>query len=279
LPRERSLVGLAIGDLHMGSMYAPCPAEFLTSYDSTHRPNVAQEYLNECWADMCAGLPKLDFLTLGGDMIDGTQRKSEHASLWEPLPMFQARAAYVMLEPILAKLKRGAPVYSVQGSGYHDGEVCEWAEWLGQQVGAIPAGPHYARPWLLVDVEGVALDVAHRNSTMIRYRSTPLAREIEFAIDRCAKTGERAPSAILRHHSHGEYNTVGLGLHVACECPPWQLQSHFAQMSISPNRLFSAYIGSVLVRVYPDRLADHRRPVVFEELLYPHPHPTRERIE
>jgi len=260
-------------------MYAPCPEGFQTSYEAYHRPSFAQSYLNECFADMVERLPKLDFLSLGGDMIDGVQPKSAGAYIWEPLPMFQARAAYVMLQPLLAKLKRGAPVYSVQGSGYHDGEVCEWAEWLGQQVGATPGGPHYARPWLLVDVGGVTLDVAHRNSTMIRYRSTPLAREIEFAIDRCAKTGEQAPHGIMRHHSHGAFNTAGLGLYTACECPPWQIQSHFAQTSISPNRLYSEYIGSVLVKVYPDRLAENRRPVVWEEQLYPHPKPARESIE
>lgn len=278
MTKEKCIVGLATGDWHVGSQYAPCPKRFLTSYDSRHRPNTAQSYLNECHADMADNLPKLDWITLGGDMIDGTQPKSAGAYIWEPMPMFQARAAAEMLQPVLARLKKGGRVYSLQGSGYHDGETCEWAEWLAEHVGAEPAGPHRARPWLLMDVGGVTLDFAHRNSHMIRYKTTALAREIEFAIDRCAKTGEQGPHGVIRHHSHGEFNTAGLGLHVARECPPWQLQSHYAQMSISPNRYYSAHIGSVLARVYPDRLAQHRRPVVFEELLYPHPRPTRESV-
>lgn len=262
----------------MGSMYAPCPAGFATSYDSLHQPNQAQAYLNECYADMAAKLPRLDWIELGGDMIDGTQPKSAGAYIWEPLPMFQARAAAVMLEPILAKLKKGGRVYAIQGTGYHDGDTCEWAEWLAEQVGAIRAGPHRARPWLILDVGGIGLDFSHRNSVTTRYRSMPLSRELGFMLERCAKSGESPPYGIIRHHSHGEFNAVAQGLRQACECPPWQMQSHFAQMSTSPNRLYSEYLGSVLVRVYPDRLAEHRRPIVWEELLYSHPKPTRESV-
>jgi len=276
LTKEKCIIGLATGDWHVGSQWGLCPQRFVTSYESEHRPNRAQSYLGECFEHMVSSLPRLDFIVSGGDMIDGTQPKSAGAYIWEPMPMFQARAAQVLFAPILAKLAKGGHVYAVQGTGYHDGDTCEWAEWLAEHIGAEVAGPHRARPWLLLDAGGITLDCAHRNSVMIRYRTTPLAREIEFALDRCARTGEQAPHGIIRHHSHGEYNTAGLGLHVACECPAWQLQSHYAQMSISPNRMYSAYIGSVLVRVYPNRLAEHRRPVEFEPLLYPHPKPARE---
>jgi hypothetical protein len=243
-----------------------------------HQPNPGQKYLNARFAEMSARLPKLDFLVLGGDMIDGTQPKSAGAYIWEPLPMFQARAAAVMLEPIVAKLKKSGKAYALQGSGYHDGEVCEWAEWLGEKLGVEVAGPHRARPWLILDVGGIALDFAHRNSPTTRYRSMPLSREIGFMLERCAKAGESTPHGIIRHHSHGEFNTVGHGMHVACEIPPWQMQGHYAQMGISPNRWRSEFLGSILIHVYPDRLADCRRPVVWDERLCHHPKQKRERV-
>lgn len=279
MAREIEYVGLLLGDLHVGSKYAPCPAEFETSYDSIHRPNVGQEYLNECFAHMVEErLPKLDFLSLGGDIIDGPQPKSSGAYIWEPDSQFQARAAKQLLEPVLGKLKRSAPVFVAEGSKYHDGVVREWAEWLGEQVDGVREGPHYAAAWRIFEVDGIPLDVAHRNSHYTRYKSTPLDREIGFAIERCHEAGEVTPYAIIRHHSHGPFDTVGRMLRVACECPPWQMQSNFAQTSISPNRYYSPYLGSVLVHIYPERLAQYRRPVVFEGILYPHPKRARHQI-
>jgi hypothetical protein len=107
----------------------------------------------------------------------------------------------------------------------------------------------------------------------------PLDREIEFALTRCARTGERIPSAIIRHHAHCEYVTAGLGMQVGVAVPPWQLQTEFAKSSISPNRYYSSYFGSVLARIYPARIKNCRRPVVFDDsLLYEHPVPRIERL-
>ena len=123
------------------------------------------------------------------------------------------------------------------------------------------------------------LDLAHRLSVTIRNRTMALDREIEFALVRCARTGEQPPSAIIRHHAHCEYVTAGLGMEVGVAVPPWQLQTEFAKSSISPNRYYSAYFGSVLARIYPDRLKDCRRPVVFDDsFLYEHPRPITEKL-
>jgi hypothetical protein len=271
---ERCFTGLHVGDVHVGSMVAPCPEGFETSYDSIYQPNVAQLYLNQCWAEMLRRLPPLDYVSFGGDLIEGPQWKENHHLIWEPSELSQARAALLLLQPILGKLKPGGKVWYVRGTKYHVGEVGLWDEWLAERLGAEQRHGRYTRTWLNADVCGIRLDTAHRNSSMLRYRATPLNRELEFAENRCSKTGDQPPHGIIRHHSHGEYNTVGLGMRVAVECPAWQLQTEFAQSSISPNRLFSAHFGSVLAYIYPDRLRDLRRPVVWgDELLFKHPTP------
>ena len=298
MTKEPEYVGLHLGDLHSGSQVAPCPVKFETSYGSLYQPNKAQEYLNECWKDMIKRLPSLDYIVFGGDAIEGNQPKEAGNLVWEPNIISQTEAAIIMLEPVVDKLKKGGKVWWIRGSKYHVSEVGNMDELIArfgtamgrdvrqiddqdesiaQKMGAHKIEGKYSRRWLLIDVGGIVIDIAHRVSVVIRNRTMPLDREIEFALVRCSRSGEEAPFAIVRHHAHCEYVTAGLGLRSAVVVPPWQLQTEFAQSSISPNRYYSAYFGSVLARVYPDRVKVNRRPVVWDDsLLFEHP---KQRIE
>lgn len=271
--------GLVIGDLHAGSMFAPCPEGFVTSTDSVYQPNGCQLYLNTCWRHMCDTLPALDWLVLAGDMIDGEHPKDGGRFVWEVDPLAQVMAALEMLRPVIAKLRNGAPVYILEGSRYHVGIGALGDEALGRVMGLAARGAYVRRPWLLLDVDGVTLDIAHRQSTATAYPISALERELQAAMMRAARGDEAAPYGIIRHHTHNEYLVAARGLRVACAVPAWQVQTHFAQVSISPNRLWSAYIGSVLVRVDGEAIHRLQPPVSFEPILYRHPQTKKEKVD
>jgi len=270
--------GISVGDLHCGSMFAPCPVGFVTSTGSVHQPNECQLYLNTCWHDMCDTLPPLDFAILAGDMVDGEQPKDGGRFVWEIDALFQVMAALELLRPLLAKLKGSAPVYVLEGSRYHVGIGALADEMLGRMLDLPARGAWVRRPWLLLDVDGVTLDVAHRQSAASVYPVGALERELQAALMRAATAGEVAPYAVIRHHTHNEYLVAARGLRVACAVPAWQVQTHYAQVSVSPNRLYSAYIGSVLVHVEAERLRRLQPPVWFEPILYEHPRAEKEEL-
>lgn len=297
---ERHYVGLHLGDLHVGSMVAPAPKNYRTSYESIYQLNDAQEFLWDCWQEMTQRLPMLDYISFGGDIIEGKQIKEGGNLIWEPNLLYQVEAARVLLEPVIAKLKPTGKTWYIRGSKYHVEELGNMDELvarygshaipdtsdeehmdeeLATKLGAQERGGRRSRRWLLIDIDGVRLDISHRCSVVMRNRTMPLDREIEFSLTRCGRTGEQAPHGIVRHHAHCEYVTAGLGLQTGVAIPAWQLQTEFAQSSISPNRYFSAYFGSVLAHIYPDRLQDARRPIVWDDrLLFEHPKPGVEHL-
>jgi len=254
-------------------MYSPCPTGFLTSYGSTHRPNFVQEYLNECFADMVASLPRLDFCILGGDLIDGVQPKSEGHYIWEPDSEWQAMAALAFLEPVKAKLKRGAKVLSVEGTEYHDKNCADWAEYIAREMGCEPdAFGHCAHDWIQDGrVGGIRLDIAHCQSYTMVNRGMPLERELRYMLIEAAEREGQTAHGIIRHHTHSSWVTHGAGLREAVAVPSWQIQTHYARTGKTPNRIRSAYIGSALVKVTPSAVERNDAPVKFERLLYKHP--------
>jgi hypothetical protein len=270
--------GLLLGDLHCGSMFAPCPEGFVTHTGSVHQPNICQRYLNTCWHDMCDTLPALDWLVLAGDMVDGEQPKDAAHFIWETDALYQIMAALELLKPVLARVRDGGAVYILEGSRYHTGIGALGDEALGRMLGVPRRGVWSRKPWLLLNVDGITLDIAHRQSMASVYPVRVLESELQAVLMRAATAGEVAPYAVIRHHTHNEYLVAARGLRVACAVPAWQVQTHYAQVSVSPNRLYSAYIGSVLVHVEAERLRRLQPPVWFEPILYEHPRAEKEEL-
>jgi len=144
-----------------------------------------------------------------------------------------------------------------RGSRYHVGTGEQGEEFLGQLLGVLP-GPdgRFTRPWMRLQVNDALLDVAHRQSVMIRYRSTPLEREIGFFLERAARTRMVLPRhvVLVRSHVHGPFREYQDGGIIAVSTPSWKLQDDFATLSVSPNRLFSEHIGGVGLHISEDEV-------------------------
>lgn len=251
-------VGL-LGDLHTGSAFAPWPAGAELSCGGTHQPNVGQSYLNERMGEIAAALPPLDVIVFTGDLIDGQMPKDRGRYLVEIDPQFQARAAYELVRPIA---QRATVVYVVEGTEYHDSDGSMWMEWLARELGAVAKDQHVAWDWLLADMFGLKWDIAHKQSIMIRYKSTAMEREMQFS----SMLSETA-DVIVRSHAHF-YGFVQLAtdgiVQTSVSTPAWKMQGHYERTSLSPNRLYSSKLGMVVLEVEDGN-------VIPRPFLFPHP--------
>lgn len=257
-----------VSDTHTGSAYALFPARFQLSTGSIVSLNVGQQYLLQCWRDFEERIPeRFEVLVLNGDIINGQNRRESAADLTEVDPAWQQRAALELLEPIAARAEK---VYVAQGSTYHTGEVARWEEQLAYQLGAEPdSSGHYAWDWLLLDIDGVRLDVAHHQSVVMRYVTMPLEREQQFDKIIADWKGGSA-HLIVRSHAH-RYVEAHVELQQSVATASWQLQSRYVRRGRLPNRMFSRYIGGLWLEVHPERVGQSEYCTTLHPVLYRHP--------
>jgi len=257
LKLDRPARVLVLADMHVCDAYGLLPNDWVSSSGNTIGQNHAQEYLGKCWAHFVSVLPPFDVLLLNGDIVTGNNKFDAGIDLSEIDESFQARAAIKLLEPVVEKLvpwnggrKR---IYMTRGSKYHVGIAGRNEEGIGNNFGVIQAANgrscHYH---LRTAVNGRVLDVGHRQSYMMRYRSSALEREIEFAIDRATRNHETAPQIIIRSHIHVGVRVWDEGEYVAISTPCWKLQDEFALTSITPNRMAPDHLGAVMIEIYPN---------------------------
>lgn len=263
-------VGLT-SDQHVGSAFAMWPAGAKLSSGGTYKPNKGQRYVLRNWQRIAQEIPDLDVLVFAGDGIDGKQPKERGRYIIEPEPLVQARALVAAAQPYWARIRPGGSIYVLRGTGYHDDDDSAM-EWFGAEVGAMPdeAG-HHAWDWLLLQCEGVLLDIAHTQSWTMRYQSMPLEREGQFS----DMAGLQA-DVIVRAHTHVAHwqymegaNRLPMRLEVSL--PAWQLQTAYAKGSRIPNRMLSRNLGMVVLDVQRDWVG-------VLPFLFPHPKQRRVKV-
>lgn len=254
---------LFLADMHVGSRWGLFPPGFVGSTGAEVALNTGQRYLLECWQRMLQALPAyIDYLILAGDIIDGHNMREEGRGLCEIDPQMQSRAACRLLEPIL---KRAGRIYFLRGTPYHAGISAEDEEFLAEMIQAEQCDDNRrTRPWLLLEVDGVILDVAHRQSYMIRYRSVPLEREIGFLLERTV--GSARTVCVVRAHVH-DFRLLDLGDHLSISLPGWKIQDAYAQSSISPNRTMPKWVGTIALRISGGAITNVTKHI------FPHPNP------
>ena len=243
-----SVTILLLSDLHVGSAFGLFPDKHTLSTGGRASLNTGQRYLLRCWDDLCARLPdKLDYLILNGDTVEGQQYKEQGLTVTEIDPEGQVDAAYTLLAPLAEK---ATEVYCVAGTGYHVGKGARAEQALGRQLETVRnEWNNPVWPWLLLDIGGVILDIAHAQSGTIRYKSSPLERELQFAQ---MIAGDLRPDVdlIVRAHVHtyGWHNFDG---QLVLSMPAFKLQSDHVKTSKTPNRYVSRLLGGVLLTVTP----------------------------
>jgi hypothetical protein len=160
----------------------------------------------------------------------------------------QHKIALKVLEPLL-DLKPNH-LFVIRGTEAHTGKSSEWEELLAKDLQAEPCDEkHEIYSWfhLLLDTEGVLIDIAHHGKTGYKPWTTgnavnSMATEIFY---RCAERGDRQPNLVIRAHRHKPADSFEHNRHVrVLQIPSWQLSTAFGHR-IAPGELLP--IGGIAV--------------------------------
>jgi hypothetical protein len=273
--KSKAVTVLFLNDIHTGAKSALWPKGFPSHTGNVPGMNRLQRYLHEHWKEFTqAWLPsklpqtgpvwnrkagKLDYLVLNGDLVDGDQWRRGGVGVVDPDPLQQARAAVELLAPVREMCKKS---YLVSGTDYHTGNYRVWSRYLGEALDCEPFGDdggasaptNYAIPWLCGPLSnGVRVDIAHTQSVMLRYRSSPLEREMQFSamLPDAVKAGPT--DLFVRAHTHAYHLVVEeTGVH-ALALAGWQCIYDYLSGGKVPNRAVVT-LGSTLLTLEPREL-------------------------
>jgi len=269
---------LALSDIHAFHMTGLTPRGFRASTGVELQLNMAQAYLYECWQHFLQDprLPdRIDYLFLLGDLVEGQNPSEEARFLSEVDPTFQARGVVELLKPIVDRVPRLADgtrqIWMCGGSRYHAGRGHAIEETVGLLLKAQRGNSsYYVKGHRVVYVdENTAFDLAHHQSVMMRYRSTPLEREVGFVLERWGRERRTVPKrlVIARGHVHVGYRAVVERNITAVSLPCWKIQDEYTAGGKVPNRYVPENLGALGWQI-PD---DPDEPLVVVPFLYDHP--------
>lgn len=268
-----------VADLHCGSVFGLLPPDFLTSDGRPVTLNTGQKYLWECWRDAALRMAPLDALVCNGDLIDGSQRRSEGTELCLPLLEDQSEAAVQALRHMIDATGK-PPVYVVAGTEYHTSKAAREEEIVAQRLKAVRyqgAGTgRYCREILDLDVDGIILNFAHGISVASGlYRATPPDREAVWSA--LAGKAGKAPRAecVIRSHAHNFVHVEHQSKHGVIS-PCWQLQTRYMRKN-SAYRLLPD-VGYLLIKVRAAARDEGEDPCQIVKKIYPLPAPPVTRL-
>jgi hypothetical protein len=237
---------VVVSDLHVGSHVGLCPPKVETENGSWEAGR-AQRELWDCWKTVAREWHAPDILVCNGDAIEGQARKQSGTVCWTNDLNTQVRAAAACLELFHARR-----ICLVNGSGYHvDAAGKSLETWLGALLGAEKVRGEYASDELVLRIHNRSLHFAHHIQVGTGwYRSTPLARELVFALLNETSKLNRGHKADIVVRSHVHYY-----VHVEFErqhgiiTPCWQLQTGYMLKKSAFGCVPS--IGAIRIRIWP----------------------------
>lgn len=197
--------GIALSDTHCGSKVGLTPPEWQirpVSKSSTKR-NKWYEIGRELWQrfdDNLKKLPKLDFVLVGGDLIDGKAPKSGATDLLTSDVQEQCDMSVAVFSHIRKYCKPDVKIIAVYGTDYHVAtEGQDWESEIAHKSGFTKIGAH---EW--IDVNGVVFDIKHKigSSQVPHGRYTAIARDQLWALLWAEREEQPRSNILLRAHAH-----------------------------------------------------------------------------
>lgn len=238
-----------ISDLHAGSQSAVCLPDNPKRLGGSHKASPAQIALYEAYASLADEWKKPDILGVCGDAMEGKARKDSGVPCWSTDFSDQIACAEKLINLFGAK-----ETYIINGTGYHvDAEGVPLENTLARNIGAkkIGAGKgEISDEELFLKVAGTTFHAAHHISTGTGwYRSTPMARELVFAL--LNESHKHRVDVVLRGHVH-YFCGVEFERQKGYTLPCWQLQTRYMKKKSALGMVPS--IGALRFRIRPDGL-------------------------
>lgn len=249
---------VAIGDLHSGSMFSVADPSRSPTHDAAYpmRKILFEKYKaatkNKQWKNP-------DVLIVGGDCVDGQNRKKSGIGTWTSDLLEQADHAEHLI-----RMWGAEKVIMIRGSGYHVDAAnsgLQIEELIARKIKAVPAVNQPLNvdednrirsefDWY-ININGYTIHASHKIavSKVFHYQSTPTARQMLQARLNDALRHEIADvdlriKCVMRWHAH-YFNTVGYSGTDGFVLPCWKGLDEFMRangpIDISPDLGFVGF--------------------------------------
>jgi hypothetical protein len=241
-----------VSDLHTNSTIALCPPYVELDDGGGYRYSAAQRWLWANWKDYwervkTARAGKRLYIIVNGDAADGDHHDTPQIITRNPAT--QRKIAETVLKVGTDLMQEGDRLFFVRGTESHVGKSGWLEEELGEDLKAErDTDTGAASSWhLLMEVEGVAVDIAHHGKLGGRSWTRPNAVNALAAetIMQYAERGERPPQLVIRSHRHKTADSYdNYPITRAIQTPAWQLMTAFSH-KVATGSL--ADIGGIIV--------------------------------
>jgi hypothetical protein len=240
---------VTLGDIHAGSRAAICVPDMTLNGGGSFRYSAAQKGLFDAWCKLAKDWNSPDILIANGDLIEGQARKESGVPCWSTDLEDQMHCA-----EILIKMFKPKKLYIINGTGYHvDAAGKSLENILARQMGAekIGAGKDVSAEELFLKVGDTTFHASHHIQVGTGwYRSTPVARELIFAL--LNESHKHKVDVVLRSHVHS-YIGLDFTRQKGFTLPCWQLQTRYmykkSALGMVPD------IGALRFRIHDGELS------------------------
>ena len=237
---------LLLGDMHIGSLYAPWPEKFRAGDHLYGQVSESNRKLYKYWRSMIPKVKDVDAIIFNGDICDGVQGKSAGLGTVTTDLRVQIGACAEMIGGL-----PNVPKYFTKGTPYHS----EQNRPLDESV-CIEVDGTYG-PELVVEECGIRLHCQHHLSTTQSiwiYEPTGLARDMMLVAiqNEADKYGD--VDFLVRSHRH-RFVGVMFATSMGVCTPGWQSKTIYA---VDKGLLSLPSIGWVVIRVHDDHISVDR---------------------
>lgn len=219
--------GLAFSDPHCGSIWGLRPEQIYLSEDgSCIETGKVGTALHEAFQAIVKRYQKPDFLLVGGDNVEGAQRKSKGEGIWSTDLAAQGDVAVALINQFKAK-----HVYCVRGTEYHVHDGTNADEYVANQLANVVAREgRKAPPDRYLDVNGCVIHLSHKlgGTKVFQYRGTPPARELTMNRVMSKETETYHCNLILRGHVHCFYMVQAGPRSICATIPCWKARDDYS---------------------------------------------------
>jgi len=242
------ITAVAVSDLHCGSRSAIFLPDMETAEGVRVQYSAAQRALYDCWTELTKEWDKPDILFVNGDAIEGQARKESGVPVWSTDLDDQIDCAETLLRMFNAKKH-----YIIDGTGYHvDAGGKSLESYLGKALNAERIGSkgRQSADELFLKIGAYTFHLSHHIQVGTGwYRTTPLARELVFAL--LNESHKHRCDVVVRGHVH-TFCGVQFSRQRGFTLPCWQLQTRYMRKKSALGMVPD--IGAIRFRIFPDEI-------------------------
>jgi hypothetical protein len=238
---------IIVSDLHIGSTVALCKPTVALDDGGSYNLSPCQWQLWHWWEDFISRVSLLDgtkTLVLNGDTIEGDSKRRSHQIITQNRSTL-TRIAVETLEPLLSEVNK---TYVVRGTEAHTDKSGSLEETIARDIGAVSETEIKSHWFLLLDIDGIRVDIAHHTSmgglpwTLNNAGNALAARTIMYYVT----NGERVPDLVVRSHVHRWGDSFDAFPLRAIITPAWTFATAYINR-INPSNI--AQVGALIISI------------------------------